>query len=79
MVREFLELLYSGDADGAIARAVESPKLLYFNSEVADGFRILAAAMPASYHKPPLRDYTAQNVIGDRVINQITIRSTTKH
>jgi ketosteroid isomerase-like protein len=77
--REFLELLYSGDADGALARAVENPKLFNFNRAVAGGFRILAAAMPAIYDQPPTRDYTAQYVDGDTVINQITISGITKH
>jgi len=79
LVREFLEILYSGDADGALARAVESPKLFNFNDEVADGFRMLASAMPAIYDKPPTREYTAQYVDGDTVISQITISGTTKH
>lgn len=78
LVREFLELLYSGDADGALARAVESPKLFNFNDEVADGFRMLAAAMLAIYDKPPTREYTAQYVDGDTVINQVTIHGLTR-
>ena len=79
LAREFLEILYSGDADGALARAVEVPRLFNFNNEVPDGFRILAAAMPAIYDKPPTREYTAQYVDGHTVINQITISGTTKH
>jgi len=79
LARAFLEILYSGDADGALARAVESPKLFNFNTEVADGFRLLAAAMPAIYDKPPIRDYTAQYVDGDTVITQVTIDGVTKY
>jgi ketosteroid isomerase-like protein len=79
LARDFLELLYSGDADGALARATESPKMFNFNSEVAGGFRMLAAAMPAIYDRPPTRDYTAQYVDGDTVISQVTISGTTKH
>lgn len=79
LAREFLEALYSGDADGALARAVESPKMFNFNSEVADGFRILAAAMPAIYERPPTREYTAQYIDGDTVINQVNIHVTTKY
>ena len=79
LAREFLEALYSGDAEGALARAVESPKMFNFNSEVANGFRMLAAAMPAIYDKPPTREYAAQYVDGDTVINQVTIHGTTKH
>jgi len=78
LVREFLELLYSGDADGALARAVERPKLFKFNNEVADGFRMLAAAMSAIYDRPPAREYTAQYVDGDTAINQVTISGTTR-
>ena len=76
--REFLELLYSGDADGALARAVDHPKMFNFNSEVPNGFRMLAAAMSAIYDGPPTREYTAQYVDGDTVINQITIGGMTK-
>lgn len=78
LAREFLELLYSGDADAALARAVDSPRLLNFNTEVVNGFRLLAGAMPAIYETPPTRNYTAQYVDGDTVISQITISGTTK-
>ena len=79
LASEFLELLYSGDADGALARAVDRPRLFNFNTEVVNGFRMLAGAMPAIYETPPNRDYTAQYVDGDTIINQITISGTTKH
>ncbi len=46
--REFLEILYSGDADGALARAVENPKLFNFNSEVVDAFAFWRARCPRS-------------------------------
>jgi ketosteroid isomerase-like protein len=78
LAREFLELLYSGDANGALARAVERPKLLNFNTEVENGFRVLASAMRAIYNGPASRDYTAQYVDGDTVINQITISGMTR-
>jgi ketosteroid isomerase-like protein len=79
LAREFLELLYSGDADGALARATALSKMFNFNTEVADGFRLLASAMPAIYDQPPTRDYTAQYVDGDTVINQVTIDGKTRH
>ena len=79
LAREFLELLYSGDADGALSRAVDSPKLFNFADEVTNGFRMLATAMPAIYDQPPTRDYTAQYVEGDAVITQVTIGGALKN
>jgi ketosteroid isomerase-like protein len=77
--REFLERLYEGDADGALARAVESPEMFNFTTKVDNGFRMLAAAMPAIYKEPPTRDYTAQYVDGDTVITQVTVSGALKH
>lgn len=79
LARDFLEALYSGDADGALARAVDEPKMFHFQTEVANGFRLLAGAMPAIYETPPTRDYTAQYVDGDTVITQVTIDGVTRH
>src|ERR1700761_2037249 len=79
LAREFLDALYSGDADAALARAVERPTMLNFNDEVADGFRLLARAKPMIYAQTPARDYTAQYVDGDTVITQITIEGVTRH
>ena len=79
LVRAFLETLYSGDADGALAWAIDAPKMFNFNTEVADGFRLLANAMPAIYHTPPIPEFTAQYVDGDTVISQVTISGTMKH
>lgn len=78
LARAFLELLYAGDADGALARAVANPTMLSFSREVPDGFRMLAGAMPAIYEAPPSRDYTAQYVDGDTVITQVTIHGVTR-
>ena len=78
LVREFLEILHSGDADGALARATQEPKLFIFNNEVPDGFRMLAGIIPSMFDKPPTREYTAQYEDGNTVISRITIRGTTK-
>jgi ketosteroid isomerase-like protein len=78
LVREFLEILHSGDAQGALARAVKDPKLFIFNNEVPDGFRILAGVTPSIFENAPAREYTAQYQDGDTVISQVTIRGTTK-
>jgi hypothetical protein len=52
LASEFLELLYSGDADAAPTRAVDRPRLFTFNTEVANGFRMMAGTMPAIYDTP---------------------------
>ena len=49
LVREFLNVLHSGDADGALALATDSPKLFIFNNEVPDGFRMLAGIIPSMF------------------------------
>jgi ketosteroid isomerase-like protein len=78
LVREFLNVLHSGDADGALALATEHPKLFIFNNEVPDGFRMLAGIIPSMFDGLPTREFTAQYVDGDTVISQITIRGKTK-
>ena len=78
LVREFLEVLHAGNIDGALARTTEAPRLLIFNNELPDGFRMLSGMIPALFGVPPTREYTAQYVDGDTVISQITIRGTTK-
>jgi ketosteroid isomerase-like protein len=78
LAREFLEILQSGDADGALALATENPRLLIFNNEVPDGFRMLAGIIPTMFNTLPTREFTAQWVDGNTVINQVTIRGTTK-
>jgi ketosteroid isomerase-like protein len=78
LVREFLNVLHSGDADGALALATESPKLFIFNNEVPDGFRMLAGIIPSMFDGPPTREFTAQYVDGNTVISRITIRGRTK-
>ncbi len=76
LAREFLECLYSGDADSALARAVETPTMLNFNDEVPNGFSMLAGAIRSIYEKPPTRDYIAQYLDGDTVISQVTVAGT---
>jgi ketosteroid isomerase-like protein len=78
LAREFLGTLQSGDADGALALATDNPRLLIFNNEVPDGFRMLAGIIPTMFDALPTREFTAQWVDGDTVINQVTIRGTTK-
>ncbi len=77
-VQEFLETLHGGNIDAALAMTTADAKLLIFNNEVPDGFRMLGGMIPALFEKPPTRDYTAQFVDGDTVISQITIRGTAK-
>ncbi len=78
LVREFLNLLHSGDADGALALATDKPKLFIFNNEVPDGFRMLAGIIPSMFDGLPTREFTAQYVDGNTVISRITIRGKTK-
>ncbi len=78
LVREFLDVLHSGDIDGALARTTQEPVLMIFNNVIPDGFRMLAGMVPALFDGPPTREYTAQFVDGDTVLSQITIRGTTK-
>jgi len=78
LVREFLEILHKGDVDGALARATANPKLLIFNGEVPDGFKMLGGMVPALFANGPTREYTGQWVDGDTVISRITIRGETK-
>jgi ketosteroid isomerase-like protein len=78
LVREFLDVLHSGDIDGALARTTAEPVLMIFNNVIPDGFRMLAGMVPALFDGPPTREYTAQFVDGDTVLSQITIRGTTK-
>jgi len=78
LVREFLEILHNGDVDGAMARATANPKLLIFNGEVPDGFRMLGGLVPSLFKGSPTREYTAQWVDGDTVISRITIRGETQ-
>jgi ketosteroid isomerase-like protein len=78
LVREFLETLHSGDIDGALKRTTGDAKLLIFNNELPDGFRVLGGMIPALFSVAPTREYTKQFVDGDAVISQITIRGTTK-
>ena len=78
LVREFLEILHKGDVDGALKRTTANPKLLIFNGEMPDGFRMLGAMVPALFKSGPTREYTAQWVDGDAVISAITIRGETK-
>jgi ketosteroid isomerase-like protein len=79
LVREFLDVLHSGDIDGALARTTKDPVLMIFNNAVPDGFRMLAGMVPALFNgTPPTREYTAQFVDGDTVISQITVRGTTQ-
>jgi len=77
LVREFLELLHSGNADGAIARTTGNPSFLVFNNEIPGGLRAFSAMVPALFKDGPRREYTAQYVDGDTVVSQITIRGTT--
>ena len=78
LVREFLEILHKGDVDGAMARATANPKLLIFNGEVPDGFKMLGGMVPSLFETGPTREYTGQWVDGDTVISRITIRGQTK-
>jgi ketosteroid isomerase-like protein len=78
LVREFLDVLHSGDIDGALARTTAEPVLMIFNNVIPDGFRMLAGMVPAIFDGAPTREYTAQFVDGDTVLSQITIRGTTK-
>ena len=78
LVREFLEILHSGDVDGALKRTTENPKLLIFNGEMPDGFRMLGGMIPAMFKSGPTREYTGQFVDGDTVLSQITIRGDTQ-
>ena len=78
LVREFLNVLHSGDAEGALALATDNPKLFIFNNEVPDGFRMLAGIIPSMFDGLPTREFTAQYVDGNTVISKITIRGKTK-
>ena len=78
LVREFLEILHKGDVDGAMKRATANPKLLIFNGEIPDGFKMLGGMVPALFASGPTREYTGQWVDGDTVISRITIRGETK-
>jgi ketosteroid isomerase-like protein len=78
LVREFLETLHGGNIDGALALTTADAKLLIFNNELPDGFRMLGGMIPALFDNPPTREYTGQFVDGDTVISQVTIRGKTK-
>ncbi len=78
LVREFLETLHGGNIEAALAMTTADAKLLIFNNEIPDGFRMLGGMIPALFEKSPTREYTAQYVDGDTVLSQITIRGTAK-
>ncbi len=78
LVREFLEILHSGDVDGALKRTTANPRLLIFNGEVPNGFQMLGGMIPALFASGPTREYTAQWADGDTVLSAITIRGDTK-
>ena len=78
LVREFLEILHSGDVDGALKRTTANPKLLIFNGEMPNGFQMLGGMIPALFASGPTREYTAQWVDGNTVLSAITIRGDTK-
>jgi ketosteroid isomerase-like protein len=78
LVREFLEILHSGDVDGALKRTTSNPKLLIFNGEMPNGFQMLGGMIPALFASGPTREYTAQWVDGNTVLSAITIRGDTK-
>ena len=65
LVREFLEVLHSGDVDGALKRTTANPKLLIFNGEMPNGFQMLGGMIPALFASGPTREFTAQWVDGD--------------
>lgn len=77
LVREFLERLHAGDADGALARMTDNPSFLVFNNEMPGGVRGFSAMVPMLFKQGPAREYTAQYADGDTVISEITIRGTT--
>ena len=76
--REFLETLHGGNVDAALKMTTGDAKLLIFNNELPDGFRVLGGMIPALFDVPPTREYTAQFVDGDTVVSQVTIRGKTK-
>lgn len=78
LVREFLETLHGGNIDGALKMTTDDAKLLIFNNEIPDGFRMLGGMIPALFDTPPTREYTSQFIDGDTVISQVTIRGKTK-
>jgi len=78
LVREFLEILHSGDVDGAMKRTTANAKLLIFNGEMPNGFQMLGGMIPALFASGPTREYTAQWADGDTILSAITIRGDTK-
>lgn len=77
LVREFLEVLHGGDAEGALARMTPDPRFLVFNNEMPGGIRAFAGMVPMLFKDGPRREYTAQYEDGDTVVSEITIRGTT--
>jgi ketosteroid isomerase-like protein len=78
LVREFLDILHSGDVDGALKRTTPNAKLLIFNGEIPNGFQMLGGMIPALFASGPTREYTAQWADGDTILSAITIRGDTK-
>jgi hypothetical protein len=78
LVREFLDILHSGDVDGALKRTTANAKLLIFNGEIPNGFQMLGGMIPALFANGPTREYTAQWADGDTILSAITIRGDTK-
>jgi ketosteroid isomerase-like protein len=79
LVREFLELLHSGQADAAVARLTENASFIVFNNEMPGGIRGFAAMVPMLFKDGPHREFTAQYADGDTVVSEITVRGVTNN
>lgn len=77
LVREFLELLQTGQTDAALALTTGNPDLLVFNNPIPGGARALSQMVKAMFTDGPYRTFDAQYVDGDTVISQLTITGTT--
>ena len=76
-VREFLELLHTGQTEPALAHTTGNPDFIIFNNPFPGGARAFSGLAKSLFTDGPRREYTAQFVDGDTVISQVTIRGTT--
>jgi len=76
-VRDFLELLHTGQTEPAMALTTGNPDFVIFNNPFPGGARAFSGLAGSLFSDGPNREYTAQFVDGNTVISQVTIRGTT--
>ncbi len=76
-VRDFLELIQTGQTEAALALTTGNPDFIIFNNPFPGGAQAFGGLAKSLFTDGPHREFTAQFVDGGTVISQVIIRGTT--